>query len=89
MFLLYDFLFLQNRNDWIFIFNVCCFNKILDNFIEDFLVFYEYQVEVMKNYYDGNKEIFKFVERREIFFKIMEEFEVFVIYLFICMVGCD
>lgn len=43
----------------------------------------------MKNYYDGNKEIFKFVERREIFFKIMEEFEVFVIYLFICMVGCD
>jgi len=29
----------------------------------------------MKNYYDGNKEIFKLVERRETLFKTMEEFE--------------
>ena len=64
-----------------FIFNVCCFNKFSDNFTEELLALHEHQVEVMKNYYDGNKEIFKLVERRETLFKTMEEFEVFVIYL--------
>lgn len=46
-----------------------------DNFTEDLLALHEHQVEVMKNYYDGNKEIFKLVERRETLFKTMEEFE--------------
>lgn len=61
-----------------------CFtrNKISDNFTEELLALHEHQVEVMKNYYDGNKEIFKLVERRETLFKTMEEFEVLV---FICM----
>jgi len=43
----------------------------------------------MKNYYDGNKEIFKLVERRETLFKTMEEFEVLVIYLRVILVDHD
>lgn len=42
----------------------------------------------MKNYYDGNKDIFKLVERRETLFKTMEEFEVLIIYLYVVM-NCD
>ena len=55
------------------------FYKISDNFTEELLALHEHQVEVMKNYYDGNKEIFKLVERRETLFKTMEEFEVLVV----------
>ncbi|KAJ7333632.1 hypothetical protein OS493_017175 [Desmophyllum pertusum] len=46
-----------------------------DNFTEELLALHEHQVEVMKNYYDGNKDIFKLVEKRETLFKTMEEFE--------------
>lgn len=46
-----------------------------DNFTEELLALHEHQVEVMKNYYEENKEIFKLVERRETLFKTMEEFE--------------
>ena len=61
-------------------FSVCAFS-ILDNFTEELLALHEHQVEVMKNYYEENKEIFKLVERRETLFKTMEEFEVLIIYL--------
>jgi len=61
-------------------FSVCVFS-ILDNFTEELLALHEHQVEVMKNYYEENKEIFKLVERRETLFKTMEEFEVLIIYL--------
>lgn len=33
-------------------------------------------MDVMKNYYEENKNIFKLVEKREALFKTMEEFEV-------------
>lgn len=46
-----------------------------DNFTEELLSLHEHQVEVMKNYYEGNKDIFKLVEKRETLFKTMEEFE--------------
>lgn len=42
------------------------------------MTLHEHQVEVMKNYYDENKDIFKLVERRETLFKTMEEFEVLI-----------
>ena len=50
---------------------------VLENFTEDLLAIHEHQVEVMKNYYEENKTIFKLVEKREALFKTMEEFEVF------------
>lgn len=53
-------------------------NCILDNFTEELLALHEHQVEVMKNYYDENKDIFKLVEKRETLFKTMEEFEVWL-----------
>ena len=65
-------------------FSVCVFS-ILDNFTEELLALHEHQVEVMKNYYEENKEIFKLVERREALFKTMEEFEVLIIYLHVIM----
>ena len=48
----------------------------LENYTEELLSIHEYQVEVMKNYYEENKNIFKLVEKREALFKTMEEFEV-------------
>ena len=65
-------------------FSVCVFS-ILDNFTEELLALHEHQVEVMKNYYEENKEIFKLVERREALFKTMEEFEVLIIYVHVIM----
>ena len=62
-----------------------CVFSILDNFTEELLALHEHQVEVMKNYYEENKEIFKLVERREALFKTMEEFEVLIIYLHVIM----
>lgn len=62
--------------------------QISENFTEELLALHEHQVEVMKNYYDGNKDIFKLVERRETLFKTMEEFEVLIIYLYVVM-NCD
>lgn len=46
-----------------------------DNYTEELLTIHEHQVEVMKNYYEENKNIFKLVEKRETLFKTMEEFE--------------
>lgn len=46
-----------------------------ENYTEELLSIHEHQVEVMKNYYEENKNIFKLVERREALFKTMEEFE--------------
>ena len=48
----------------------------LENYTEELLSIHEHQVEVMKNYYEENKNIFKLVEKREALFKTMEEFEV-------------
>ena len=48
----------------------------LENYTEELLSIHEHQVEVMKNYYEENKNIFKLVERREALIKTMEEFEV-------------
>lgn len=47
-----------------------------ENYTEELLGIHEHQVEVMKNYYEENKNIFKLVEKREALFKTMEEFEV-------------
>ena len=56
---------------------ICCiFMAYLENYTEELLSIHEHQVEVMKNYYEENKNIFKLVERREALFKTMEEFEV-------------
>lgn len=49
---------------------------MLDNHTEELLAIHEHQVEVMKNYYEENKAIFKLVEKRETLFRTMEEFEV-------------
>lgn len=49
---------------------------MLENYTEELLGIHEHQVEVMKNYYEENKNIFKLVEKREALFKTMEEFEV-------------
>ena len=49
---------------------------MLDNHTEELLAIHEHQVEVMKNYYEENKVIFKLVEKRETLFRTMEEFEV-------------
>ena len=54
----------------------CIFMAYLENYTEELLSIHEHQVEVMKNYYEENKNIFKLVERREALFKTMEEFEV-------------
>ncbi|XP_015758521.1 PREDICTED: protein regulator of cytokinesis 1-like [Acropora digitifera] len=48
---------------------------LLDNHTEELLAIHEHQVEVMKNYYEENKTIFKLVEKRETLFRTMEEFE--------------
>lgn len=61
---------------------------ILDNFTEELLALHEHQVEVMKNYCDENKEIFKLVERRETLFKTMEEFEVITFYVLLIIQLC-
>ena len=45
-------------------------------------------MEVMKNYYEGNKDIFKLVEKRETLFKTMEEFEVFITLTFVVINLC-
>ena len=56
---------------------ICCiFMAYLENYTEELLSIHEHQVEVMKNYYEENKNIFKLVEKREALFKTMEEFEV-------------
>ena len=54
----------------------CLFMAYLENYTEELLSIHEHQVEVMKNYYEENKNIFKLVEKREALFKTMEEFEV-------------
>lgn len=46
-----------------------------NNHTEELLAIHEHQVEVMKNYYEENKAIFKLVEKRETLFRTMEEFE--------------
>ena len=56
---------------------ICCiFMAFLENYTEELLSMHEHQVEVMKNYYEENKDIFKLVEKREALFRTMEEFEV-------------
>lgn len=56
---------------------ICCiFMAYLENYTEELLLMHEHQVEVMKNYYEENKDIFKLVEKREALFRTMEEFEV-------------
>lgn len=56
---------------------ICCISMAyLENYTEELLSMHEHQVEVMKNYYEENKDIFKLVEKREALFRTMEEFEV-------------
>ena len=47
------------------------------------MTLHEHQVEVMKNFYEDNKAIFKLVEKREALFKTMAEFEVYLFSIFV------
>lgn len=47
-----------------------------ENFSEEALAIHEHQVEVMRNYYQENNQIFKLVEKRENMWNKLLEFEV-------------